>query len=161
MRKRIIEAEEHKTIVAILRDRICPDWRKFTIVVDGIAGVGKSGLGRYLAWKLDMPCIETDMYRIEQGVTHPRYRISELKTVIKSRHDLNLPVILEGDFILRTMEQIGIEPDFLIYVKNKWADCGDTLRESLPGYLEDYKPEKRAHFIFFTDNFINVKRNGK
>ena len=159
MRNRIIEAEEHKTIVAILRDRICPDLRKFSIAVDGIAGVGKSGIGRYLAWKLDMPCIETDMYRIEPGVTPPRYRISELKTVIKSQHDLNLPVILEGDFILRTMEQIGIEPDFLVYVKNKRADCGDTLRESLSGYLADYKPEKRAHFIFYTDNFVNVNKD--
>lgn len=71
----------------------------------------------------------------------------------------NLPIILEEAFILRTMEQIGIEPDFLIYVKNKRADCGDTLRESLPGYLADYKPEKIAHFIFFTNGFVNVNRD--
>jgi hypothetical protein len=38
MRKRIIEAEEHKTIVAILRDKICPDWRKFTIAFDSRGG---------------------------------------------------------------------------------------------------------------------------
>jgi hypothetical protein len=161
MRKRIVETEEHKTIAAILRDKICSDWRKFTVAVDGCTGVGKSELGRYLAWKLDMPCIETDMYRIEPGVTYPRYRINELKTVIKSRHELNQPVILEGNFLLRTMEQISIEPDFLIYVKNKRADCGYTSRESWLGYLADYKPERRAHFIFLTDSFVNVDRDEK
>lgn len=36
-------------------------WRKPTIEVDGRDNVGKSCLGRYLAWKLDLSVIETDL----------------------------------------------------------------------------------------------------
>jgi len=68
-----------KELFEALKEFVIP-WRKLTIVIDGITGSGKSTLGRYLSWKLDMPLIETDMYRVMEDEP-PAYRYSEIANV--------------------------------------------------------------------------------
>lgn len=142
-------SEDHKKLVSELKGEIYP-WRKYLIAIDGIAGSGKSGLSRYLAWQLDMPTIETDMLR-EREKEQPAYRLDELNNLIHARHELNRPVIVEGIFLLDTLSKLGIEPDYIIYVKSSEASVGYVLRDSLPEYIEKQKPEERADYVFNTD----------
>ncbi len=146
-------SENHKDLVDKLKGEIYP-WRKYLIAVDGITGSGKSGLARYLALELDMPAIETDMIR-NMSETQPSYRVSELRHLIQSRHELDRPVIVEGIFLLDTLQKLGVEPDYLIFVENSEADAGYALRDSLPAYLTKYKPKDRANYVFNTD-FANM-----
>lgn len=150
----MIETQEHKSLAQKLKGIIYP-WRKLTIAVDGVTGAGKSGLARYLAFQLDMPCVETDMLRIMNDC-QPSYRYSELKNVVLSRHELKRPIIIEGIFLLDTLKRIGVSPDFLIYVKNSEANSGHALKESLPKYFAEYKPEENADLVF-SSNFIIIK----
>ena len=120
------------------------------IAVDGITGSGKSGLSRYMAWQLDMPTIETDMLRLMDD-EQPSYRLEELGNLIQARHELDRPVIVEGIFLLDTLNKLGIEPDYIVYVKKEETDSGYALRDSLPEYLEKYKPEEKSDYVFSTD----------
>lgn len=145
----MITTSGHEELLSELEKLVLP-WRKLTIAVDGITGSGKSCLSRYLAWQLDIPAIDTDMFRIRSD-EQPSYRYSELENLIQARHEMNRPVILEGIFMCHTLEQLGIEADFLIYVENSEANCGLALKESLPRYLTKYRPKKIAQNVFSTD----------
>ena len=146
-------SNDHKKLITELKGEIYP-WRKYLIAIDGITGSGKSGLARYLAWKLDMPTVETDMLRNKNAI-QPSYRLAELGNLIQERHELGRPVIVEGIFILDTLNKLGIEPDYVIYVKNSEANTGSALLRSLPDYLTRYNPEERASYVFNTD-FTNM-----
>lgn len=149
----MIVTDEHQSLLTELKGFVQP-WRKLTIAVDGITGTGKSSLSRYLAWQLDMPSIDTDMYRNREDV-QPSYRISDLSRVVEARHKMDRPVILEGIFLCNTLEGLSLTPDYLIFVENSDANCGSALNESLPAYLTKYTPKERAQWVFRTD-FINM-----
>ena len=88
-----------------------------TIALDGVDHSGKSSLGRFLAWQLGMPVIETDFMLVEgrDSVSHD----SELlKRLVEVRHKMDRPVIVEGVFVLRALKQAAIEPELLIKVKS-------------------------------------------
>ncbi len=142
-------SDDHEKLISELKGKIYP-WRKYLIAVDGITGSGKSGLSRYLAWQLNMPTIETDMLREISGEPSV-YRLAELNDLIQARHKLDRPVIVEGIFLLNTLSELGIEPDYIIYVKNSDASPGYALRNALPEYIEKQKPEERADYVFSTD----------
>jgi len=146
-------SDDHEKLISVLNRKITPRG-KYLIAVDGMTGSGKSGLSRYLAWQLDMPVIETDMLRRTRE-EQPSYCLEELKSLIQVRHELDRPVLIEGIFLLDTLNKLGIEPDYMIYVKNSKANAGCALRNSLPEYLDKYEPEERANYVFCTD-FINM-----
>src|SRR5438105_15532317 len=107
--------KQHRVLLAALRQVIFP-WRKLTIAVDGVDDVGKSTLARFLSWQLGMPTIETDLLikPQDEGFT---YDFSSLTHLTRARHERNRPVIIEGLCILQTLAQLGINTDYLIYVK--------------------------------------------
>ena len=143
---------QHSDLIKALKGIIYP-WRKYTIAVDGFPGTGKSNLARYLALELDMPSIDSDMFRIRSN-EQPSYRYAELGNVIQSRHELDRPVILEGVFLLDTLSKLNLGVDYLIYVKNIEAEAGLKLKESLPEYTAKFNPEEQAQYIFNSE-FIN------
>ena len=149
----MILSDDHNKLITELKGLIYP-WRKYLIAVDGLTGSGKSGLSRYLALELEMPVIETDTLR-RMDQEQPSYKLDELKDLIQARHELDRPVIIEGIFLLDTLDKIGIEPDYFIYVINSEADAGYALRESLPKYISSFKTEKRANYVFNT-KFKNI-----
>jgi hypothetical protein len=94
----------------------CLPWRALTIAIDGRNGAGKTSVARYLAWQLGMPVLETDLWMLKMSpVTH---RTGELKRLIRSRHRRDRPVIVEGVMMLRTLELIGVQPDYFVFVTN-------------------------------------------
>jgi hypothetical protein len=140
-----------------LRRFILP-WRALTIGIDGRPGAGKSELGRLLAWQLDVPLIETDLWMFP-SLDPVRYRYAQIRTLAARRHKLKRPVIVEGIKLLETLRRIKIECDFLIWVQNSHVDPEDEedfslifefggLRAEVERYFADHNPEARANYAF-------------
>src|SRR6266487_6868506 len=138
--------EKHERLVQEVKSQLYP-WRKFTIGVDGHDGVGKSVLARYLAWELDLPAIETDLL-IVRDATPPAYRYDDLTGLVGARHTLNRPVILEGVFLLDTLDKIKVDCDFLIYVEGEKDDSSHLLTTKLREYDQVFSPKTKANHVF-------------
>ncbi|ONG55944.1 hypothetical protein BKE38_07740 [Pseudoroseomonas deserti] len=141
-------------LLAHLRS-FCLPWRALTIAIDGRNGAGKTSVARYLAWQLGMPVLETDLWLSSTSpVTH---RIEEIREVMRARHHRDRPVIIEGVMMLRTLELLGVQPDYLIFVTNEALEADpeeddedrgapQCLSEEVDAYLRERQPARRADF---------------
>jgi len=138
---------QHHELVGLCLGKL-KKWRAFIIGVDGWTHSGKSTLGRALAWQLDMPCIETDLFFTGKG--WGQYHFKELRRIIRSRLDSNRPVIVEGVSLLRTLSEVCLEPDFLIYTKNTCRDVSETDEDKnwMKTYERKFQPCNAADFKF-------------
>ncbi len=116
------------------------------VAVGGLPGVGKTTLGRFLAYRFNVSLIETDLFR---RPTDGRliYRNEEIKRIVAKRVDAQnpLPVIVESAVVLRLLAELNRRPDFTIYVTNKDApeSRGDLLAD-LNAYYAEFSPSNRA-----------------
>ncbi len=144
--------EQHEHLLAEV-NRALGQRRSFLIGIDGREHQGKSTIGRFLALNLKMPCIETDLFVLDNGVRVDKgqveYRYEELKRAIEARLKLDRPVIVEGIFLLRTLEGLCLNPDYLIYAVNEDHDGSETRREEFLAYENEYKPKTRANKEFY------------
>jgi uridine kinase len=138
--------DQHSELVRCLREHIYP-WRKFVIGIDGRDGAGKTVLARYLAWELNMSLIETDMLIIPD-TDMPAYRYEDLGRLIEARHRLNRPLIIEGVFLLDTLNRINVECDYLVFVECKEFDGSGILQAKLESYEREYDPRSSTRFTF-------------
>lgn len=131
------------------------EWRAFIIGVDGWTGSGKSTLARFLAWQLDMPCVETDFFLVGDGWGN--YDWNALKRPIAERLEYRSssgkkgrPVIIEGVSLLHTLQGIGLRPDFLIYAQNESRSVGDSeaYLSWMQKYEAEFQPLAQAAFTF-------------
>ena len=89
------------------------------IAITGPMGVGKTTLARFLAWYFNISLIEADHYLVpHKGV---EYEPSEVNRIIRHRHALRCPVIVEGVAIFPLLAKIDLIPDVIIQVRNKSA----------------------------------------
>lgn len=132
-------------LLGFLKPKILP-WRKLTIGIDGVDGIGKSTLARFLAWQLEMPVLETDMFLEKEG--YPNLRYDELRSLIQSRHSHNRPVIVEGVRLLETLDKLEVLPDILIYVIRPGCEGSLTLCQEYEKYQGKYKPQEKADYTF-------------
>lgn len=137
---------DHEKLLAIVRPFTLP-WRKMTIAVDGVDGSGKSTLARFLAWQLGMPAIETDTM-IPAGAVEPKPDPALLNRLISSRHEGDRPLIVEGVFVLRSLNELGINPDFLVRVEASGIDGSYTWEKQLNDYSKDYPRANSPDFLF-------------
>ena len=119
------------------------------IAIDGHPGVGKTTLGRYLAYRFNVSLIETDLFLIRrQGVmAHHEVCISEAigSRIDEEDPDSRRPVIIEGSTVLRLLARMGRRPDFIIHIKNDDApESSDTLAADLAQYEAEFSPAKKA-----------------
>jgi hypothetical protein len=117
------------------------------VSTDGLPGVGKTTLGRFLACRFNVSLIETDLYLI-QGQGRMVYMNDEVGRIIARRvcEPSPRPVIVEGATILRLLDELKRPPDFAIYVTNEKAPENDGgLKEDLEKYEKEYSPRKRAN----------------
>jgi hypothetical protein len=119
------------------------------VAIGGLPGVGKTTLGRYLAYRFNVSLIETDLFLIRnQGKMV--YREDWINQVMGSRLDKDdpewrRPVIIEGSTILRLLASLGRKPDFIIHVLNDDApESGGSLADDLARYDTEYTPASRA-----------------
>ncbi len=139
-------SDQHRELVSRLEPVIAP-WRKLTIAIDGVDNSGKSTLGRFLAWQLGMPLLETDLLLNNKldGIHHD---VATFERLLSARHKLNRPAIVEGVLILRTLESVGVRSDFLIYVEANGREGSYTWQETLMAYDAKYRPREIANFTF-------------
>ena len=122
-------------------------WRKLTIAIDGVDNSGKSTLGRFLAWQLGMPVIETDLL-LDREATDIKHDLSTLRRLLSALHDLNRPAIVEGVLVLRTLERVSVSPEYLVYVEAKGRGGSHTWQGEFAQYAQTYLPRERAQFTF-------------
>lgn len=131
----------------------CLPWRALTIAIDGRNGAGKTSLGRYLSWQLGMPMLETDLWIYRKLPV--RHRTAELRRLVQSQHRCQRPVIIEGIMMLRTLELLGVQPDYFVFVTNEALESDpeeddedrgppQCLSEEVDAYLRKRQPAKRA-----------------
>ena len=129
-----------------IKEKLYP-WRKFTIAIDGFDGAGKSPLGRYLSWKLQVPLIETDLLIISHSKP-VNFDLECLQKLVNARHSLDRPVIVEGIKILETLKNINIDPDFLVFVENLGFSGSHSLESEIKEYLSKFKSKEKAVFLY-------------
>lgn len=114
------------------------------VAIDGKPGVGKTTLGRFLAWRFNISLIETDLYlHRNQGLYI--YREEEIKGVINSRKQSGLPVIVEGIVALRLLDNLNATPDFHIHVICEAASS--SIAPDYPEYLKQFEPTENADLV--------------
>ena len=116
------------------------------VAIDGRDGCGKTTLGRFLAWHYNVTLIETDLFLYE-GCESPTYYEEQLKRIINKRLSIPRPVIVEGIAVLKLLEGLNVDPDFLIFIENCGFAGGKGLDEYLTGYESTYSPKQKANVI--------------
>ena len=114
------------------------------VAIDGRDGVGKTPLGRFLAWTFNVSLIETDLFLKRDGTLN--YYYDQIDRIIAGRLSIPRPVIVEGVTILRTLALLKRKPDFLIYVTNSTRSGGESLLGDLKAYEAKYNPVSAASF---------------
>lgn len=125
------------------------------IAIDGLPGVGKTEMGRYLAYRFNVSLIESDLFLIErQG--RLVYRNDEIARIIAKRVDAYSPrpVIVESAVVLRLLAELERSPDFMIYITNKDAPKSrGSLLADLKAYEAEFSPRERADLTIALDHF--------
>ena len=99
------------------------------VTIDGRDGVGKTTLGRFLAWHFNVTLIETDLFIIP-AQDHFLHLDDQINRIIERRVANRLPVIVEGISMLQLMKRLNRTPDFSIYVTNRGV-LGSKLLQDL------------------------------
>ena len=142
----VVNAPERPEYAEVLRllQPVLDGLPQVVVAIDGAPGVGKTTLGRFLAWRFNISLIETDLFLIGETGAY-KYREHELRDVLTTRLERQRPAIFEGVVALRLLEQFGIEPAFHIHVICKDAEqpnYSDWFK-----YVTDYNPETNAHLV--------------
>lgn len=144
-----MQSQQHERLYEAVWKKL-GSWRRFLIAVDGRDGAGKSTTARYLSWQLGVPCIETDFFKYKRS-QKLAYRLSALREPIQQRLEEGRPVVVEGLVLLETLAQLGISPDFHVYVINSETEGSFCWREHFEGYERSRCPLERADFVFSHD----------
>ena len=114
------------------------------VTIDGRDGVGKTTLGRYLAWHFNVTLIETDLFLIP-AQDYLIHLDDQINRIIERRVMTPLPVIVEGVSMLQLMKRIKREPDFSIYVTNPRQSSGKVMDRRLSEYEVAFTPLATAN----------------
>jgi uridine kinase len=120
--------------------------RGIIVSIDGRDGVGKTTLGRYLAWQFNVTLIETDLFMIPTR-DHIIHLDDQINRIIERRVSTHLPVIIEGISMLQLMQRIARTPDFAIYVTNSKRSSDASMERRLSAYEEAFSPMSHADLV--------------
>ena len=94
-----------------------------------------------------MPLIETDLL-LKDRSGDIEHDLAVFTRLLKTRHDLDRPVIVEGVLVLRTLERVRLKADFLIYVEAADRDGSLTWQDQFKAYAAKYRPRETANYTF-------------
>src|SRR5438874_1573786 len=116
------------------------------VTVDGRGGVGKTTLGRYLAWHFNVTLIETDLFIIP-AQDYLIHLDDQVNRIIERRLALRSPVIIEGLAMLQLMKRINRVADFSIYMLKPRRSTSRVLERRLAAYERAFKPSTNASIV--------------
>ncbi len=116
------------------------------VTVDGRDGVGKTTLGRYLAWHFNVTLIETDLFLIP-AQDYLIHLDDQINRIIERRITSPRPVLVEGISMLQLMKRINRVPDFSIYVTNPRHSGSKLLAQRLAAYEAAFAPSRKANIV--------------
>jgi hypothetical protein len=116
------------------------------VSIDGRDGVGKTTLGRYLAWHFNVTLIETDLFLIPTR-DHVVYLDDQINRIIERRITSPLPVIVEGVAMLQLMKRINRIPDFSMYLTNPQQSSSPIMERQLSAYEAAFAPSTKANIV--------------
>ena len=116
------------------------------ITIDGRDGVGKTTMGRYLAWHFNVTLIETDLYLIP-AQDYLIHLDDQINRIIERRITTPLPVIAEGVSMLQLMSRINRVPDFSIYAVHPQHSSSKLMEPRLSAYEATFAPSARASIV--------------
>lgn len=116
------------------------------VSIDGRDGVGKTTLGRYLAWQFNVALIETDLFLIPTR-DHIIHLDDQINRIIERRVSTHAPVIVEGISMLQLMQRIARTPDFMLYVNNPKRSSDASMERRLAAYEEAFAPAAHASLV--------------
>ena len=116
------------------------------VTIDGRDGVGKTTLGRYLAWQFNVTLIETDLFLIP-AQDYFIHLDDQVNRIIERRITSPRPVIVEGISMLQLMHRIHRVPDFAIYVTNPRHPGSKLLEQRLSAYEAAFAPTTKANIV--------------
>ena len=116
------------------------------VTIDGRDGVGKTTLGRYLAWHFNVTLIETDLFLIP-AQDYLIHLDDQVNRIIERRITSPLPVIVEGVSMLQLMNRINRVPDFSIYVTNPRRLSSGIMERRLSAYEAAFDPSTKANLV--------------
>jgi uridine kinase len=121
------------------------------VAIDGRDGVGKTTLGRHLAWHFNVSLVETDLFLV-RGQGRLVYRDEEIARVVRARLDKPRPVIVEGVSVLRLLQRLKVAPDFVVYVRDPSSGGGERLDPELAEYEKTFAPASKANLVVDLDH---------
>src|SRR5437868_13644240 len=116
------------------------------VTIDGRFGVGKTTLGRYLAWHFNVSLIETDLFLIPAR-EHLIHLDDQINRIIERRITTPRPVIVEGISMLQLMKRISRVSDFSIYVTNPQRSSVERMDKRLSAYEAAFSPSTIANIV--------------
>jgi uridine kinase len=116
------------------------------VTIDGRDRVGKTTLGRYLAWHFNVTLIETDLFLIPAR-DYLIHLDDQINRIIERRVMTPLPVIVEGVSMLQLMKRINRVPDFSIYVTHFQQSSGVIMDRRLSEYEASFTPSATANIV--------------
>lgn len=120
------------------------------IGIDGRNGVGKTTLGRFLAWQFNVTLIESDLFLLRNTGSVDR-RIEEIDRLIECRLQKPRPVILEGVMLFSMLNELNRMADYVVYCQSANYSPGNPLEPMLQKYEEKYLPTTRSNLVVDLD----------
>lgn len=114
------------------------------IAIDGRCFVGKTTLGRFLSWYFNSSLLELDLFLSEGGLVH---RYEEVGRIVRRRLEAERPIFVEGATVLRVLQRVQVEADYLVYVHNPYQPRGLGFGKELDEYEREFQPRSRANYL--------------
>ena len=138
--------QAYRRIVDAL-DTLMRDLPGVLVTIDGRDGVGKTTLGRFLAWHFNVTLLETDLFLIPTR-DHIIYLDDQINRIIERRLTTPRPIIVEGIAMLQIMQRIHRSPDFAIYVdEGERRSTSRAMKRRLAEYESTFNPRQSANLV--------------